>query len=801
MANRTPIGGKRPTIDHESSGFTPLSSERRIENEEASPPPSATNNGFKAVLLSPIRLFGEEEDEEPLGPTRNYEREEDTLSIVLPSKDTSVATTTSGDGEPSVCFAQCDDQYGDQLSQSYANIAISESREAVVDASSDDEDNNTTSVAEQMAQLPPKVNVSGNWLQPVAPIGTADDVAKVQAFKKHSIKSWVAAAASSASGDTGSQDPPLNDEQKAFVAACLPYKDAKGRWVFRSNLFLTGYAGTGKSVVLRAIVKALVAMGIDVRVTASSGFAAHNLGCGATTFHSWSGYVEKESEREERMHRKKENYTKTMVLIIDECSMLCAEMFDYVSRWAEYQRHNHGSAFGGIQLIICGDWLQLPPVDEKPQKFIFETDAWKKAKFQYVKLETIHRQTDARFIQLLERARTNSMTEADVDLLKTRITNSIPPGCVALRPFNAAVQKLNEAAFADLTSRQIYRYRAIDNGSAKRLSKEERISEELVLRKGARVMLLSNLNTDSGLVNGACGTVVGFIAVDEVRHWNAAESASALRMMAEKGIPAVCPIVTFDALGNTPARTVLIEPRTFDLEPPKKQKQKKKKADNDGTAADEERNQATRTQLPMMLAWALTIHKAQGMSVPLLNLCINDTFEYGQAYVGLSRARSLETLTLTSNSLNRESVKKLKVHPAAVKFYKETEFIRASEIRESPPPVPEEEEEGEDGLRDEEHFSQRAADEESHMFVSYCQHCEESGTASAPGWHCSSCLDLYQKRVLAWEDGSVCFTCSKQDAITNCGSCGHRMCKGCHAPPLTGQAAQCLQCRACSIRN
>lgn len=276
------------------------------------------------------------------------------------------------------------------------------------------------------------------------------------------------------------------------------------------------------------------------------------------------------------------------VLIVDEISMIGGDFFEKLEEIARLVRRNT-KPFGGIQLIASGDFLQLPPVDD-PQ-FCFQSDAFKRCNLRVVMLKKIFRQADEEFIRILSDIRVGILTpegKKRLDACKIDQSDGIEP--TRLYPHRRSVEDENQKRLAQLPGNAL-KYTAHDSGEV-HLLKGIIAPDVLILKVGAQVVYLKN---DSGLVNGSRGVVTGFIK-PEGKPW---------------------PIVNFGK------RCIIVKSVDFTVEV----------------------NRvilANRRQLPLMLAWALTIHKCQGMTLTKAEIHLTKSWENGMVYVALSRVKSLE---------------------------------------------------------------------------------------------------------------------------------------------------------------
>lgn len=375
------------------------------------------------------------------------------------------------------------------------------------------------------------------------------------------------------------------------------------------NVFLTGAAGAGKSWLLNHYIDYLRCHDVGVAVTASTGVAATHLN--GRTLHSWSGIgvrdslTEAELEKLAANKRIRRNYTSVKVLIIDEVSMLHPHQLDMVDRIA---RAILGGAqpFGGLQVVLSGDFFQLPPVSGggagvSQRRFAWHADAWKTGGFRVCYLREQHRQGDDPLLDVLNDIRAGRAGEQSKVPLRTRYKRE-PEGQIRptrLYARNINVDSVNDRELADLAGGE--KTFAMETRGPQALVDSLKKSclapEQLRLKEGAQVMFVRNAN-DGTYVNGTRGIVTGF---DE-----------------EEGLPLVR---TFDG------DRLIAVPVEWNLE-------------ENGVI------RAAIIQVPLRLAWAITIHKSQGMTLDTAEIDLSDAFEAGMGYVALSRVRSLNGLKL-----------------------------------------------------------------------------------------------------------------------------------------------------------
>lgn len=400
-----------------------------------------------------------------------------------------------------------------------------------------------------------------------------------------------------------------------------------------NSVFFTGSAGTGKSFLLQRIIQSLKASRSreNVAVTATTGIAAVNIK--GVTIHSFSGiggYGDTVSAEDivKRILRQKtgkwfENWRSTNILIIDEISMLSGKMFDKLEYIARNVRKNK-EFFGGLQIILTGDFFQLPPV--KSSKFCFEAETWKYLP-NTISLNKIYRQSEPKLIKLLNEIRFGEISDQSWEVLKDLENepnfpnDGIKP--TKLVATNNEKDEINAIELEKIKTKS-YFFKAIDwedknyRGRLEILVKDCLAPEILELKRGCQVMLIKNLTKEElvgKLVNGSQGIVVDFNYKNK-------------------------PIVKF-----TNGMQEVIEEVEWTDETPIYHTVR-----------------ARRTQIPLVLSWAITIHKSQGQSIERLKVDLSKIFERGQTYVALSRACSLKYLQVVGFSPKRiicdEKVKK-----------------------------------------------------------------------------------------------------------------------------------------------
>jgi hypothetical protein len=425
------------------------------------------------------------------------------------------------------------------------------------------------------------------------------------------------------------------------------------------NVFLTGSAGSGKTYTLNQYINYLRARRVPVAVTASTGIAATHMN--GTTIHSWSGIGIKDelSDRDlTNLSRKQflaDRLKDTAVLIIDEISMLHAKQLNLVNQVLKHVRKND-AAFGGIQVVVAGDFFQLPPIGSKGEtnreKFAFMSEAWLDAKFHICYLSEQHRQVSEAanggldLDDILNQIRRQEVTFEAIAALEATYDQDVDIKRTRLYTHNLNVNKINDKELAALEG-ETMRFEATATGDSKlveTLKKTVRTQDELILKVGAKVMFIKN-NTELGVSNGTMGELIGFAAVkiddskdtsDDLIEDTAQDAIakntknkakkdkeSKEKPKDKKPTTQKMPVVRLNS-----GREVIAEPEEWIIE------------DETGDVL------ASYLQVPLCLAWAITIHKSQGMTLEAAEIDLSRTFELGQGYVALSRLKSLAGLQL-----------------------------------------------------------------------------------------------------------------------------------------------------------
>nr|A5WFR0.1 RecName: Full=ATP-dependent DNA helicase pif1 [Psychrobacter sp. PRwf-1] len=430
------------------------------------------------------------------------------------------------------------------------------------------------------------------------------------------------------------------------------------------NVFLTGSAGSGKTYTLNEYIHYLRARRVPVATTASTGIAATHMN--GITIHSWSGIGIKDELTERdlvNLSRKKvlkDRLQETAVLIIDEISMLHAKQLNLVNQVLKHMRQND-KPFGGIQVVVAGDFFQLPPVGSRGEsnrdKFAFMSQAWLDAGFKICYLSEQHRQQsgegeDAQITldNILNQIRgENGVSAAAIAALQNTFYQDVDVNRTRLYTHNVNVNKINEHELALLEGETVT-YNAIahgDNKLVETLKKSVRTSDELTLKTGAKVMFIKN-NSELGVSNGTMGELIGFttikplkLSIATIDDGSADEDGSA-----EALDEALETLEDAEALAQNESDKPLVSTDRYPIV--RLNSGRQVIAEGEEWIVEDESGEilASYTQIPLTLAWAITIHKSQGMTLDAAEIDLSKTFELGQGYVALSRLKSLEGLKL-----------------------------------------------------------------------------------------------------------------------------------------------------------
>lgn len=427
------------------------------------------------------------------------------------------------------------------------------------------------------------------------------------------------------------------------------------------NAFVTGPAGSGKTHVVNAYIRYLKSHHVAIGITASTGIAATHLG--GMTIHSWSGMgikdqfdlhdLEEIGERKQTANRIRE----AQVLVIDEVSMLHHFRLDSLDAILRHVRKS-GSPFGGMQIVLCGDFFQLPPVSrygDPDTQFIYRSKSWKDGNFVVCYLSENHRQKDDGMLDVLNEIRSGEVSDEARELLRSRHSNVLKKNGIGdakgsgiedggengqaggveitdigedpdteptrLYTHNVDVDKINEQELDKVPGLGcVYEMRSKGKKHLIEALKRSCLAPEtLYLKKGARVMCVKN-NFEKGYVNGTLGVVVS----------------------CGPGVP---PVIRTSVSAEHPnGRLITIEPAVWAID-------------------DETRTIAEIEQYPLRLAWAITVHKSQGMSLDAVEVDLSRSFEPGMGYVALSRVRTLDGLRILGMNENA-----FHVHPEVLEY-------------------------------------------------------------------------------------------------------------------------------------
>lgn len=370
------------------------------------------------------------------------------------------------------------------------------------------------------------------------------------------------------------------------------------------NVFLTGEPGSGKTHTLNQFIEYCRTHHIGIGITASTGIAATHIG--GMTIHSWSGMGINDDLSEEQLERLgtraqlKSRFKRTRVLIIDEVSMLDGARLDLINRICRRFKHSE-KPFGGLQIILCGDLFQLPPINRGRGQadFIHTSSSWNELNLKICYLSEQYRQDlDTGMLELLRSIRTQELdTELQQRLHERLEEENNDPDLTRLYSHNFDVDSINNKRLASIDS-DLKSFGMHTSGKTyfiQQLQKSCLAPEMLELKVGAQVLCVAN-NPELGYMNGTRGEIVGF------------ESGKPLVLLAD-------------------GSTVTMERYTWKIE-------------------DGERTLAEISQYPLRLAWAITVHKSQGMSLDSAEIDLSRAFTPGMGYVALSRLRTLEGLYL-----------------------------------------------------------------------------------------------------------------------------------------------------------
>ena len=442
-------------------------------------------------------------------------------------------------------------------------------------------------------------------------------------------------------------------------------KIAFNKYLQGKNVFITGPGGSGKSELIRLIHKHAISRFKDIHVTALTGCASILLNCKAKTLHSWAGIGLGNGSLEQLILKIKKNkfqkaiWKQTDILVVDEISMLSLKLFNMLNEIGKAIRGNQ-RPFGGIHLIFSGDFYQLPPVGDNlepdTQKFCFESESWNDV-FPLdcqIELKKIFRQTDEIYSTILNQIREGIIKRKSNDLLLKYVGRELSPNLVAeptkLYPTKNKVEQINFTKMSLLNGEEkeykIKYIKDLEMSKGQRdirkefnekdiqleldyLSGNLMCEKEMKLKIGAQVMCIINKKSEEGdvlICNGSQGIITEFCTFTgcpKVKFNNGIEMIMTRHVWESDKIPGI------------------------------------------GVA-----------QIPLILSWALTIHKSQGATLDSAEIDVGSgIFECGQTYVALSRLKSLDGLYLTSFDAKRIRInKKVKEYYDALRIYKESKL-------------------------------------------------------------------------------------------------------------------------------
>lgn len=374
------------------------------------------------------------------------------------------------------------------------------------------------------------------------------------------------------------------------------------------NVYLTGSAGTGKTYLINQYVEYLRLREVPLAITASTGIAATHIG--GQTIHSWSGIGIKDQialadlERISKNKQTKDRLENAQVLIIDEISMLAGKLLTGISEILKHFKKSD-RAFGGIQIILSGDFFQLPPVSRdrltNREKFAFMAPVWVEAGLKVCYLTQQFRQGEDVLTNLLTEIRNQDISEDSSNLIQDKLREEMPNSeILKLYTHNADVDEMNQKRLEE-NPNSPKMFTAMTSGKpniVESLRQTVLAAPQIELKLGAKVMFVRN-NPEKGYYNGTIGTIEDFDV--------------------EEGWPKV---------KLHTGRRIICLPEEW-------------------TVVDEKETiLASYKQIPLRLAWAITVHKSQGMTLDAAEMDLSKTFETGQGYVALSRLKDWKGLYL-----------------------------------------------------------------------------------------------------------------------------------------------------------
>lgn len=415
------------------------------------------------------------------------------------------------------------------------------------------------------------------------------------------------------------------------------------------NVCITGPAGTGKTEIIRKFVLLCKSKEINLAITSTTGSSA--LLIGGTTLHSYLGIgygsasVESLTSKILSYKWLRQRWNSLDCLIIDEISMLHPDLFDKLEEIARIVRANN-RPFGGIQLILSGDFCQLPAVG--CDKMCFESVSWNRCIKKVIHLKEIIRQQDPIFIEVLQKIRLGIIDRQVKDVIKSRVdvklTNEHRIIPTRLYCKNINVDMINDQELEKLINqgKESYTYEMEFFFDKITIQSKESIKERFIknctakqhlqIVEDSQVILLRNLDLQNGLANGSRGIVTGFV----------------------NGFPNVKFLSGIERI---------IDWYVWEVE-------------------ENDRLVMSARQLPIKIAYAISIHSSQGMTLDYVSIDLSDVFEHGQAYTGLSRVKTLNGLCV-----ERVHFLRLKAHPKAIEFYTKKSTDEGTDECDSSPPI------------------------------------------------------------------------------------------------------------------
>jgi len=463
--------------------------------------------------------------------------------------------------------------------------------------------------------------------------------------------------------DSEPTSPPVKNEKMYTSELSLEQQIAFDKFVKGENIFVTGPGGTGKTKLVKNLVEYANSIEKPGQVCAMTGCAAVLIGCKARTIHSWSGIKLAKGPKDKIIASvlKSRNAVKewkfAKYLILDEVSMLSQKIFEILEELSRKARKN-SAVFGGLQVVFLGDFFQLPPIetenDPGSEKFCFESPIWHRVfpTENHIELTKIFRQNDPIYIDILMQIRKGYLEKDKVELLETYVNREYDPekhnGCVPTKLFaiRSKVDLINKQMFSKIDEKEYVSEVIIKTDCTTNLDSGKALSPELLqkcnmmsveqkdyevenllnnstcsklfrFKKGSSVMCTVNLDMDNQICNGAQGIIIDIL---------------------EDGL---FPIIVVKFSNGIVKRII----HHF--------------------WQSEEYPTIAVGQYPLILAWALTIHKIQGATMKLAEIDIGTSiFEYGQTYVALSRIQSLDGLYLSAFQ-----PQKIRANPTVVEFY------------------------------------------------------------------------------------------------------------------------------------